>query len=112
MTDEQMHAWLEQTAREQEFMADDFASMNEPGRRSAKLCADRAANLRAVSVRLQVLRAKLYECPDCGFAFAAEHVNDDGTNTHSCPCCAQYRLEDELIALRATTPVAEGARHE
>lgn len=57
-------------------------------------------------------RAEVWECSQCGFRFAVEHVNDDGTGAYSCPVCAEARLTRELgearNALSAIKRVAEG----
>ena len=43
--------------------------------------------------------AKLWECPDCGFAFDAVHTHKDGG--YSCPCCAEMRLSTALASAEA-----------
>lgn len=44
-------------------------------------------------------KVKLWECEDCGFSFNAIHtdlVDGKDTGEHSCPLCAETRLEKEL----------------
>ena len=44
---------------------------------------------------------KLWDCPDCGFAFDAVHT-DVGTDEHTCPVCEEARLERDLTEANAT----------
>lgn len=45
------------------------------------------------------MSADLWVCPDCAFAFAAEHTDADGGYT--CPACNEAKLAAELERLRA-----------
>lgn len=43
-------------------------------------------------------------CPDCGFAFSADHANSESANrtdrTYSCPCCELIAADKELAETR------------
>jgi len=42
---------------------------------------------------------RMWECPDCAFAFAAEH--DDEGGGYSCPVCENARLHWDVTVLRS-----------
>ncbi|WP_143766792.1 MULTISPECIES: hypothetical protein [Paenibacillus] len=50
----------------------------------------------------QQQKVELWECEDCGFAFPAMYEDDTPEGGHSCPVCAETRLEKELVEAQQT----------
>ncbi|MEK4878898.1 MULTISPECIES: hypothetical protein [Paenibacillus] len=59
-------------------------------------------NLLAALEESQQQKVELWECEDCGFAFPAMYEDDTPEGGHSCPVCAETRLEKELVEAQQT----------
>ncbi|OKP91301.1 hypothetical protein [Paenibacillus sp. P32E] len=58
-----------------------------------------AVELMAALEEAEKRKVELWECEDCGFSFNAIHtdfVDGKDSGDHSCPLCAETRLEKEL----------------
>ena len=52
------------------------------------------------------LKAALWQCPDCAFAFDAAHHADGKPGEYTCPACAEARLEAALKRCHALLDIA------